>query len=211
MENSKIYYSTNCYFKIYPHKDDKIFPIEMNKYINNLMNNYKYNDKCLFFWKYDMINNKLIINEHTEYSENDIFIQFIQIADWIYKKGYSLYGIFFCRTQYFIEYIYASIYNKHILHSIIYDNLDINYLINKYNYKGDPIKIILYDALIKIYHQTYNNNLLEDDNNFLYIKNKFKMIKNKYLTIFNVNLFIGMINISIICSFCIYKTFYMKN
>lgn len=211
MENFKIYYSTQCYFKIYSDKNDNIFPIEMNKYINDLMNKYKYNDKCLFFWKYDIINNQLIINEHTEYTENDIFIQFIQIADWIYKKGYTLYGIFFCRTQYFIEYIYASINNKHILHSIIYDDLDINYLMNKYSFKGDPIKIILYDALIKIYQYIYDNKLLDDKNNFLYIKNKFKMIKDKYLTLINVNLFIGIMNISIICSFCIYKTFCMKN
>jgi len=103
--NDHIYYQRGNIFTIIPNitnRDKK----ELNKYISTLKKNYfDKNGDYTFFWTIDKDSNMISVDETVNAISTDIRDQIIQVASFIFKKGYKIKGNFLLRLPEIIEHI----------------------------------------------------------------------------------------------------------
>jgi hypothetical protein len=125
--HASIYYQHDCIFKIIP----------IGSIIKKLSIPEQNLSPC---WAYGIIVNQS--SDMIDMTENDIFVQFSEIVQWLFDQGYSLSGSFYYRTLSTIEYIFLDGQSNVIIHYVLMDKLNLNdYLSGEY---------ILDDAKIKI-------------------------------------------------------------
>ena len=170
-----IYYENDIHFSITPDINDddaKLITLHLEK----LRSIYMYNDRSTYFWDFCGHTNTIVIDGNTDCVENDIFLQFTNIAFWFISKNYSVHGSFFYRTDKFIEYITLDESGKMIMHYIILDTIDPT--INRIN--ANSVDNILLDAKNKI--ASHKNNMsnwqpiyyLRTNGKFIAYRNNYK-------------------------------------
>lgn len=154
----KLFYDRTSSFTIMPifnEEDSKQFII----YIEKLRIKYKMVNNCeSYFWNYDVIGHRIIINENIDVVDEDIFNQLYLISRWLFNRGYNLDGICYLRMGNMIEKIEVRYENKLIIHQIMFDNFPYHILTDNLVNKQQVNEYILDKSKEKIDQQTVLSN-----------------------------------------------------
>ena len=152
-----IYYEHNQYFKIVPKMD----LLESYEFLNYLFK-LKLESRA-FFWDFDEKLQIIKPEQSNPNVEHDIFIQFVKLSSWIYKRGYYLEGFFYFRQKNTIEY-WRCINKKYdIKHMVFFDGINPNYFVyDKHHF----LELMMHDVKNKVNNYT-KKSWIPKFNNFI--------------------------------------------
>jgi len=139
MTNNNVYYQRDANFAIIPIIHD-VDAKKLLHHIAQLKKMYTNDNSHSFFWKFDVKNNSIVIDETSASISSDIQEQLSLIATWIFERGYHMKGHFILKINKLIKYFHMDGQRKSIDNLELFD--DAKYIDNE--------NIIMYDAKNKI-------------------------------------------------------------
>jgi len=124
--HKKIIYQKNTKFKIIPDLNNE-YICELCKYIDELKLYYvsEVGGTHLFFWKFDPNIHSIVIDSTTSEVSIDFRDQLVNIASWLFDRGFNLDGSFYLRKSDSIEYIIMRKSDRIIKHYVFVEKINI--------------------------------------------------------------------------------------
>lgn len=141
MASNNVYYQRDATFIIQPRMRD-IDVKRLLQHIVQLKKMYTADSSHTFFWKFDVKNNSIVIDESSISISFDIQEQLSMIAVWIFEHGYLMKGQFTLKVNKLIRHFAMDGVRKSISTLELFDDADVKYT--------DCENIIMYDAKTKI-------------------------------------------------------------
>jgi hypothetical protein len=122
---NNVYYQRDANFVIIPNMND----IDVKKllyHITQLKKLYISDNSHSFFWKFDVKNNAIVIDETTAGISSDIHEQLSLISMWIFERNYHMCGEFLLKINKSIKYFYIDEQNKILNNIELFDDTHVN-------------------------------------------------------------------------------------
>uniref|UniRef100_A0A6C0C8K3 Uncharacterized protein n=1 Tax=viral metagenome TaxID=1070528 RepID=A0A6C0C8K3_9ZZZZ len=157
---NNVYYQRDAKFVIIPNMND-IDTKKLLHHITQLKKMYTSDNSHSFFWKFDVKNNAIVVDETSASISSDVQEQLSLIAMWIFERGHHMKGQFILKINKLIKYFYMNGYQKSISNLELFDETDMKNITSE--------NIIMYDAKNKI-DSYINSELCQDKMNAMDLK-----------------------------------------